>query len=535
MVSRGAESLRLRELRPYDGTRLLREFDAVDRRIEDRREHESAERLVDLCGGLPSALRMAAGLLESQEDLSISRLVDAVVARQRTVPGLSGVEAVVDIALSGLGDEERRLLDLLDAHPGRFFPPELGHLALGERAPEVMDRLCEASVLRPVANSGRGIVELVRTRIHEGASVGSDQRTIDAAAILRFFTVSHYRADRASLGERHRLADSLDTAELTVAPADYRAPFENRREAADWQDSHLVHTPELMRLAADLDRPMAALLLADSCWPACYGRRRLAIGTSLYAYALRIARFVGHRAAETRCAVYLARLYTELGDWEQAGTLVEEAARSAEAGGELDQAVVLEARGVLAGRSPSAGADDAHALLLRSRDIHRRLRRPRGDAMQTYQLGDHARRTGDLATAEAELRDAEGIADRRLGELRTAGGGQSAWWMADDWELLRARVRLALARVLLETDRAGEAQTKADEAWQVFTQVAEPVKEVQAARFLADVAARQGDAERTRDLLRHVERLAGHYHLDQVVSETRRALSRSQDQGPSDR
>ncbi|GAB3451596.1 hypothetical protein GCM10027570_28660 [Streptomonospora sediminis] len=540
LVSRGAESFRLRELRPLDGTRLLREFHAVGRRTEDRSEHDSAERLADLCGGLPSALRMAAGLLESQEDLTIGKLVEAVVARQRSVPGLSGVDAVVDIALSGLGDEERRLLDLLAAHPGRFFPPELGHLALGERAPQVMDRLCEASVLRPVANSGRSIVELVRTRIHSGsagpagepadpaASDGSGRRAVDTAAILRFFTVSHHRADLASLGERHRLADSLDTAELTVAPADYRAPFDSRREAADWQDTHLVHIPELMRLAVDLDRPVAAFLLADYCWPACYGRRRLAIGTSVYGYALQIARLAGHRAAETRFAVYSARLYLELGDGARAEQLVEEAARAADAaGGELDRAVVLEARGLLAGRSSRTDGDDAHDLLLRSREIHRRLRRPRGDALQTYQLGDNARRTGDLQTAEAELLDAERIADRRLAELHAAGDEPSARWLADDWELLRARVRLALARTLLDTDRGGQARAKADAAWQVFTRVAEPVKEVQAARFLADAATRDGDAEQARDLLRHVERLAEHYHLDQVAAETRRELSRS--------
>ncbi|WP_026125696.1 NB-ARC domain-containing protein, partial [Nocardiopsis gilva] len=56
----GAEVIELGRLRDRDGLRLLREYSAVDALMRDPNEGDSAEQLVDLCGGLPLALRMAA-------------------------------------------------------------------------------------------------------------------------------------------------------------------------------------------------------------------------------------------------------------------------------------------------------------------------------------------------------------------------------------------------------------------------------------------------------------------------------------------
>ncbi|PWV55255.1 NB-ARC domain protein [Nocardiopsis sp. L17-MgMaSL7] len=519
-IARGAEALTLRSLAEADSLRLFRSFHAVDRRMSHRDEYEAATRLVRLCGGLPSAIRMAAGHVDAQ-GLSIAALVDAVVARQRSaVPPLAGVDAVIDVALSGLGADELRLLEFLSAHPGRSFPDELGHAAVGERAPAVMGRLADASLLHPETGAGRGIVELVRERVREGTG---ERWRFDAAAVLRFFTVTHHLADRASLGERHRLVNSLDTAELTVAPADHRLPFSRRSEAADWQDRHLAHVPDLMRLAHELDNPVAVLVLADAVWPACHGRRRLEIGTRVYGHALDVARQSGHRGAVARCAVYLARIHCELGQGERAAALVAEAARAAE-GAEPDLAVVLETQGLLTGRFPElegrAGPGSEQSpeeLLTRSRDIHRRAGRPRGDALQTYQLGEQARRRGDASLAESELREAERIADHRLAELSRDRGERETDWAIHDWELLRARVRLALARALTDLNRLDEAEARADAARIVFEELAEPVKQVQAARILAGVAERRGERAQARTRLAWALRITEYYHLDGVA------------------
>ncbi|QBI51846.1 NB-ARC domain-containing protein [Streptomonospora litoralis] len=521
LIRNGAEPVSLHPLRAPDGLRLLSAFRTVDRRMDDRDERESARELVELCGGLPPALRMAAGLLESDEGLSIAELVAAVVERQRTVPGLAGTEAVTDIAVSGLGAAERRLLERLAANPSVYFPPGLARQAVGEEASEVVDRLAAAGVLRPAQGSLRAVAEPVRDRVLSSDAWDPAQRAVDAAAVLRFFTVSHHRADLAAAGERYRLADDLDTAELTIAPADYAQPFEDKRGATDWQDSHLVHTSELMRLAVDLDRPVAALLLADSCWPVCYGRRRLAAGSAIYAYALKVAKAAGHRVAEARCASYLARLSIETGAMNRAESLLNEAAEAAAAAGsDLALAVVHESRGILKRRHPESDTGEAEEHLARSREIQRRLRRPRGDAMQTYQLGAEAHRRGDLATAEAELQTAERIAEHRLAELQATHGRPQ--WAVADWRLLRARVQLSLARTLFDRGRHEHARVKADSAWRVFTESAEPVKEIQTMMFLAALAEHRGGRQSAEELYRRAETVADHYHLESVMREARK-------------
>ncbi|GAB3714797.1 tetratricopeptide repeat protein [Nocardiopsis oceani] len=512
-IAQGAEALTLRALADEDSLRLFRSFHAVDQRLSDRREYASATQLVRLCGGLPSTIRMAAGHVNAQ-DLSVTELVAAVRSRQRSsVPPLSGAEAVIDVALSGLGSDGLRLLEFFSVCPGRSIPDELGRSALGDRAPEVIARLADASLLHPATGNGRGMVELVRSRVREGTA---ERWRFGAAAVLRFFTVTHHLADRVGLGERHRLTTDLNTAELTTAPADYRPPFTTRREAADWQDQYLAHVPELMRMAYEIGNPVAVLVLADAVWPVCHGRRRLEIGTRIYEFALKVARQADHRSAVVRCAVYLARILTELGSAERAAALVAEAAEAAE-GTELDRAVVLETEGLLRERFPDLrGSSQATSgeLLTRSRDIHRRLGRPRGDALQTYQLGNGARDRGDLATAEAELREAERLAENRLSELSRVPDRSDRRWLIDDWRLLLAKVRLSLARVLIDRGRCDQAEAAADGAMMVFDEFAEPVKQVQAARLLARIARERGEGGQARAWLVWAGQVAEYYHLE---------------------
>lgn len=517
-VTRGAEALTLRALADEDSLSLFRSFHRVDRILADRTEHASAVQLMRLCGGLPSAIRMAAGHVDRQ-NLSVTELLEAVRSRQRSsIPPLTGVEAVIDVALSGLGADESRLLEFLAAYPGRTFPDELGHAEAGEKAPEIIGRLADASLLHPATGTGRGIVELVRDRVREGTG---QRWQFDAEAVLRFFTVTHHLADRANAGERHRLVNDLDTAELTIAPRDYRLPFSTPREAADWQDQNLAHVPDLMRMADEIGNPVAVLVLADAVWPISHGRARWATATRIHGHALQVARQTGHRSAVARCAAYSARVHLELGLEQQAAELVAEAAQAAQ-DSELDLAVVLETQGLLSSRFPDLPAAEGNPwaeespeeLLSRSRAIHRRLGRPRGDALQTYQLGNRALAQGDLVLAELELREAERIADARLAELEGETDLTGTRWAIDDWRRLLAKVRLSLGRTLAARDQLDHAVANADAARDVFEEFADPVRQVRAARLLAVIANKRGNPGQARAGLEWAGKIAQYYNLD---------------------
>ncbi|MFL1380473.1 NB-ARC domain-containing protein [Nocardiopsis protaetiae] len=528
LVARNAEVIALGGLADADGLRLLEEFPSVAARMRERGGAEEARRLVELCGGLPAALRMVAGLLDTQRDATPGQVIAAVEEVRRRSPRLSGFDAVTEIVLDRLSPQERSLLDLFSLHGGRAVPPGLGEADLGDRSAEVQRALVAAGILHRVGVSEVGVVETVGARVRSGIEPRSGRWHDLVDTVLRFSTAVHHRADRAALGERYRLADRIESSVARLAPAAYVAPFADKREASDWQDAHLRDIPVLMELAAQAGRERDALLLADAAWPTCHGRRRLALGEVVYATALELARGLDEPAAVVRCAVYLARIRIELGRPEQAAALIAEAGRAAR--DRLDEAVVLEARGVLKSRFPDAEPEDAVELLTRSRDIHRDLGRPRGDALQTYQLAEQARRSGDLERAEAELRDADRTARRRLDQVGAPGGDR---WAADDWKLIRARIDLALARVLAETGREDEARTRARDATLRFGDAAEPVRLIGAQRFLADLALRQGDTEQARTITEEIRAVAEAYHLEDEAHRARWFLEAESGEGRS--
>lgn len=514
-VVRGAEALTLRALADEDSLRLFRSFRRVDRILADRAEYASAVQLMRLCGGLPSAIRMAAGHVERQ-NLSVTALLEAVRSRQRsTVPPLKGVDAVIDVALSGLSEDDRGLLEVFATYPGRSVPDELGYEKAGEKAPEMIGRLADASLLHPATGAGRGVIELVRVRVQEGAT---ERWEFNAEAVLRFFTVTHHRADRASSGERYRLADSLDSAELTIAPADHRLPFTTPREAADWQDQNLEQVLDLTQMADTIGNPVAVLVLADAVWPICHSRARWETATRIYGFALRVARRTGHGSAIVRCACYGARAHMELGQEEQAAELVAEAARTARG---LDQAVVLETHGLLSSRFPDLPAIEgiawleevAEDSLSASLEIHRELGRPRGTALQTYQLGNRTLTRDDPSQAELQLREAERIAWNRLEELRSETDTLETGWAIDDWRRLLAKVRLSLARTLAARGQSDQAVANADAARDAFEEFADPVRQVRAARLLAGIAVRKGNPGKARAGLEWAGKIARYYNL----------------------
>ncbi|MBE3002175.1 NB-ARC domain protein [Nocardiopsis sp. HNM0947] len=519
LVGRVRRLFDLRELPPNDSMELLRSFPGVDRRLSDPDEHASARRLVEICGHLPAAVRMAGGHVEAQ-GLSVTALVRALESRLATVPPPTGVDAVIELALSGLGETEYRVLELLSAYPGRRVPGELGPAELGEPAARARAELEGSGLLHPGEAAETGVVELVRARVR--ADAGPRAR-LDTDALVRFFTVTHHLADRASLGERLRLVDHLDADDLTLPPTGHRAPFTTRREAGDWQDRHLAAVPELLRLAGEREDPAAvsaAYVLAEAVWPVCYGRGRTAVGTQVYGYALQVARTYGHHRARLRMACYLARLWAEAGAGDRAAAALagaEEAGGAAESTEGLDGAVLCETRALLLQRFPDAvggGQGTTEELLLRARDIHRAHGRPRGDALQTYQLGNDARERGDLDGAEQELSRARRITDRRIDELERAGRDAPRGAL-EDWNLIRAKVRLAQARVHLERGEPDPADHEAGQAQKVFCEYLETVRWVRAVRLLAEASELRGAPDEARDRLREAGRISRYFRLEE--------------------
>lgn len=516
-------------LAPDDSMALLRTFPRVGRRLTDPGEHASARSLVEICGNLPAAVQMAARHMERQ-DLSVTELVGALEPRMATVPPTTGVDAVIDLALSGLGETEYNVLDLLSAYPGRSVPGDLGRVALGESAARARAHLEESGLLHPGDDLETGVVELVRARVRSrvgGARAGertedNDRERVNSEAIVRYVLLTHHWADRMSLGERLRLVDVLDTDSFTLPPTDYRPPFSDRQEAAEWQDRSLSVVPTILRLALTWFGPVAVYVLAESVWPVCFGGGRTAIGTQIYTYALQVARSNGHHRARLRLACYLARLWREAGQGERAAEALaeaEEAGETAENSGDLDTAVLYETRALLMRNFPGLvgdGQGTSDDLIARARGLHRKHGRSRGEAMQSYQLGDGARERGDLDRAEQELTGARQIAERRIGELEREGRGAPLGAL-DDWHLLRAKILFAQAKVGFQRGEPDPAEYEAGQAQKVFWKYLETVRWVRAMHLLAELSELRGMPDEARERLREADCVARYYRLDDQI------------------
>lgn len=508
-----------------DSMKLLRSFAQVERRLDDPDELRSARRLIEICGNLPAAVQMAARHMQTQ-DLGVTELVRALEPRLATVPPTAGVDAVIDLALSGLGENEHHVLELLSAYPARNVPGDLGTLELGEPAIRARDHLEGRGLLHPGDDLETGVVELVRARVRAGSGdvdggSGGDSARVNAEAIVRHVLLTHHRADRLCLGERLRLADGLDAERFLVPPSDHTPAFTGRQEAAEWQDRALAAVPVLLDTALTSVGPVAVYVLAESTWPTCYGGGRTALGTQIFGFALRVARAHGHQRARLRLACYLARLWREAGEGERAVEALAEAQEAAGAWKGADDpstAVLYETRALLLRSFPEL-VDDAQSsgdLIARARGLHRKHGRLRGEAMQTYQLGDDARRNGEPERAEEELAGARALAERRIGELER-DGRSAPLGALEDWTLIRAKVRLAQAAVAIDRGAPDTADAEADGAAQVFCDYREPVRWVRAVRLRAEASELRGALDEARERLAEAGRVAQHYRLDEQV------------------
>jgi DNA-binding SARP family transcriptional activator len=126
------------------------------------REELAVQRIADLCGRLPLALRIAAALLRADPAWSLARLIERLSDHVPQEPGLAGftdgdrsLEAVFDLSYLALGDEHRTLFRHLGLVPGPDIDPYAA-AALCETHPVRAERLLEDLVnhsllVQPVA------------------------------------------------------------------------------------------------------------------------------------------------------------------------------------------------------------------------------------------------------------------------------------------------------------------------------------------------------------------------------------------------
>jgi len=144
-----------------------------------RAEWEEAIKLVDLCGGLPLALRIAGARLASRPDWRIGGLVRRLADESRRLDEFThhelALRSSIDVTYRGLSGEAQRLIRLCTLMPSPDFPGWIAAALLDtspQEASDLMESLVDARMLDTVKNLGAPlphyyIHDLIRLYAHE--------------------------------------------------------------------------------------------------------------------------------------------------------------------------------------------------------------------------------------------------------------------------------------------------------------------------------------------------------------------------------
>ncbi|MCX5389233.1 NB-ARC domain-containing protein [Streptomyces sp. NBC_00094] len=480
----GARTLALRPL-DRDGALLLLAEGSDEETVAA--DPAAAERLVELCGGLPVALRIVGARLRTDPGLTAAALARELADENRRLDGMSlggaySMSAVLNPTYRLLPAGAARLYRYLGWHPCRTYDVDTAAAALGATAADtapLLGRLAEDGLIERTSDGRYRMHDLVRLHARERADA-EEPPTGEATLVGRVLTHCLVRtalADRAIRADRLRVAD-LDALLAGVedpfaapegngsrpnAPSGARpAPPSGRRtDPLSWLESRSADLLDVLRAGAAQDGLDTLVWQLAEAYTVLFLHQR-ALGPwreSLELGARAAARAVAP-AAEARLRSLLSRPLLDLGEDERARAELDAALACAEiAGHTVLSASVREFDGRYWDRHDPARAVDAYRASL---DLNIRAGEARGAGIATYFLGcaqDAAEEhTTALATLRAAHRMLSECRDPRMAARATAALGIAHDHLGDAEEAMRA---LEDAAGVLRAERATHYEAQA--------------------------------------------------------------------------
>ncbi|MEU8567237.1 NB-ARC domain-containing protein [Streptomyces pathocidini] len=481
-----AEFLRLEPLDRDGGIHLLAELCGADAIAADR---PAAERLVELCGGLPVALHLVAARLRTCRRLTLTGLAGELADATRRLGRMSvgrerSMSAVLGLAYHDLPEEAARLYRLLGWVPGRTFDAGTAAAAAGtdsDAAQDLLDTLEAASLLDATEDGRYRFHDLVRLHARETAAEtgpggeadpGREGRAVIARVTTHYLALTAF-ADRAVREDRLRIAD---LSELLRQGAN---PFAEagRASALAWTAAERPNIMATLRAAAEQGADGEVWPLAEAFTVLFLHHRHLGDWKESLELGAAAAARAGEPAAEARLRSLLSRPLLDLGEDDRAHEELQTAVARADASGHpVLRASVREFLGRYWDRADPARAIAVHREAL---DLNTAAGERRGAAIAAYFLGAAQDAAGDHTTALATLRGARGEL-LELGDARMAA---------------RAAAAIGLAHGHL--DEPSAARDELREAVQVLREQDAHHYEAQALVALADLVPRTGEGPAT--------------------------------------
>ncbi|HEX6684084.1 MAG TPA: BTAD domain-containing putative transcriptional regulator [Candidatus Limnocylindrales bacterium] len=319
-------------------------------------ERDSADRLVELCGRMPLALRIAAAKLAARRMRPLAELVIELTGEDRlgalTVPGGShSIRTVFATAYQSLSPLAATLFRSLGNHPGPNFCAHLAAVVAGEPVQDALDELASAHLISEVDGDRFRFHDLIRLYAIECASPTERSQTI-------FKIIMWYLAMGESVNRLLEPARDVVKVEWDSAPPDMS--FLSAAETAlTFLDAELPNLLPIARLAAAHGHPQVTWQLtylltgyythrgywsdyAEICREGLAAALRLSdpVAEPLMRGALGVAHNVLHRHEEALEQLTVAReLIRAAGDKWREGMALNNIAHAYSQLGRLDDAV----------------------------------------------------------------------------------------------------------------------------------------------------------------------------------------------------
>ena len=286
--------------------------------VRVRAEPAAADRLAEVCQGLPLALRVTSANLRSQPERRLELFVDELAAGDRLahlqVAGdeWGGVRRAFDHSYRLLRRDAARLLRLLGLMPAATFAAADAAVLAGMpsvTAARAVEELAAASLIEPVGPGRYTLHDLLRLYAHERAT--AEESGLECA-------LAPLRLSRHYLARVDAAAEQLNpgSARLPVPQPEsgVDTPFADRATALAWLDEHRPNLVAAVRHAAEHGHPSVAVLLADGLRGYFHLRMYLADWGYVATTAVQAARAAGDIAGEAAGTMSLALLHLRTGD-----------------------------------------------------------------------------------------------------------------------------------------------------------------------------------------------------------------------------
>lgn len=496
---RGAGALAL-SIEPLDreaGMQLLAEYIS---REQVESEPDAAASLVDLCGGLPTALRAVGASLARRPKRGLGGTLaqlQSAAARARRFER-DQVFVVFDDSFGSLSQFAARIYLLVGAMPGTgtTVPALAAALTLPiEEVEDGVDELIAASLLNELPGERYAAHSLIRLHAaHLAKSATAESERIDQTRrVLSWYLSAAQAADVAIAPTRLRLSRAADgpapgqatpAAGLNPAEPDPGAApppsFADDAQALRWLEAEHHALLDCVRLAYDHGWDECAWLLCDPLWALFQNQKHYADWIVSFQLAIDAAERAGAGWVRARLLCLLARAHIELAEFDQAKQFLGTALRLARSEGDrFLEASVLEFTGIA--RLESGEPDVARQLFADAlaivRDCPQSPDTVRSTLILRYLTGRALNRAGRTDEA-VEALDAV-YADAAQTDPRLVG-----------------RIRVHLVEALLGCSDVDRARELAELSVREAGRRALPLEQATALDLLAGCADALGEAER---------------------------------------